>query len=168
MVRPAREAAAARQAHDDRYGDAEPVMELAGDVNDLVEGAGDEIRKLHLADRSHSDDRGPDGPANDRFLADRRVDHPVGAELRQESVGDLERTAVDADVLAEQDDALILTHRNTQGVGYRFEIAQLRHQRKPLHGASPSPIGIASPSQNTPVVAVAGSGSGIASASVVA
>jgi len=80
VVRATGEAAAARQAHDDRRGEPEAVVELAGDVDDLVEGAGDEVGELHLADRAHADDRGADGAADDRLLADRRVDHAVGAE----------------------------------------------------------------------------------------
>ena len=81
VERPAGEAAAARQAHDDRGREPQTVVQLAGDVDELVEAAGDEVGELHLADRPHADDRGADGAADDRLLGDRRVDHAVDAEL---------------------------------------------------------------------------------------
>ena len=78
-------------------------MELAGDVDDLVEAAGDEVGELHLADRAHADDRGADRAADDRLLGDRRVDDALGTELVEQAGGHLERAAHRADVLAEQE-----------------------------------------------------------------
>src|SRR5439155_8990055 len=51
MERTAREAAAGWQANDDRDRDPLAVMELGGNVYELVEAAGDEIGELHLANR---------------------------------------------------------------------------------------------------------------------
>jgi hypothetical protein len=77
-------------------------MELGRDVHELVEAAGDEVGKLHLADRPHSLDRGAGGGAEDQVLGQRRVEHALGAELLGEAVGDLEGAAEGADVLAKQ------------------------------------------------------------------
>ena len=49
----------------------------------------------------------PTAAPDDGGLGDRRVDDALLAELRDEPVGDLEGAAVDADVLAEQEDALV-------------------------------------------------------------
>src|ERR1019366_9292848 len=169
MERPPGEASAARQAHDDRPRESQAPMQLAGDVDQLIESAGDEVGELHLADRTHADDRRADGAADDRLLGDRGVEHAVDAELLLQARRDLERPAECADVLAEQQNAVVFAQRDAQGVRDRIEVAQL-HQApaKPLQGAAPSPSGWASPSQKTPSSALAGSGAAIASASCVA
>ena len=75
VERAAGEAAARGQADDHRHRDALAVVELRGDVDELVEAAGDEVGELHLADRPHPLDRGADGGADDRVLGERRVEH---------------------------------------------------------------------------------------------
>ena len=116
-------------------------VQLAGDVDELVEGAGDEVGELHLADRPHADDRGADRAADHRLLGDRRVDHAVGPELLLQAGGHLERAAEGADVLAEQQHALVLAQRHAQRVGDRLQVGELASRRgaKRLHGAAPRP-----------------------------
>ena len=54
--------------------------------------------------------RRADRHADDRLLGDRRVHHALGAEALDEALRDLEGAAVDADVLAEHEDALVALH----------------------------------------------------------
>ena len=89
MERTAREAAAGWQANDDRDGDPLAVMELGGNVYELVEAAGDEIGELHLANRPQPLGGGADRRADDRVLSERSVQAALRAELLHEPVGDL-------------------------------------------------------------------------------
>ena len=107
VERAAVHAAAGGAADDERHADARAVARLGGEVRDHVEGAGDEVDELHLGDRPHAHHRRADGRADDRRLGDRRVDDALLAELGDEAVGHLEGAAVDADVLAEQEDARV-------------------------------------------------------------
>ena len=107
VERPAVHAAAGRAADDERHADAGAVARLGGEVRDHVEGARDEVDELHLGHGPHPHHRGPDRGADDGGLGDRRVDDALLAELGDEAVGHLEGAAVDADVLAEQEDALV-------------------------------------------------------------
>ena len=65
--------------------------------------------------------------ADDRRLGERRVDHAPGAELLLEAERHLERAAVDADVLADHEDALVAPHLLAEPVGDRLQIGLLGH-----------------------------------------
>ena len=65
--------------------------------------------------------------ADDRRLGERRVDHPPGPELLLEALRDLEGAAVDADVLADHEDALVAPHLEPEPVGDRLEVGELGH-----------------------------------------
>src|SRR5579872_4938282 len=172
VIRASGEPAATWKPHRDRHGQALAVVHLPGDIDQLVEAAGDEVGELHLADRAHADDGCSDRGADDPRLGQRGVHHPVGAELLDEAVSDLERAAEHADVLAHHHHALIGTELVAQGARDGLKVGERGHSdpplRKPLHGACPSPSTSASPSQNTPIVAVSGSGIGALSASFAA
>jgi hypothetical protein len=127
VERAAREATAAGQAHGDVHRQALAVVHLARDVDELVEAARDEVGELHLADRPHPDHRGADGGADDARLGQRRVHHAAGAELVDETVGDLEGPAEDADVLAHHEHALVVAHLLTHRVGDRLQVGHGRH-----------------------------------------
>ena len=118
-------AASRRAAHDHRDRDAAPVVVLPRDVDELVEAVGDEVRVLHLRDGTQPLHRGAHGHAHDGLLADRRVHHALGAELLDEALRDLERAAVDADVLAEEIDALVALHLLPQRLGDRDQVGGL-------------------------------------------
>src|SRR5439155_17446482 len=92
-------------------------------------------------------------------LRERRVDHAPGAELLLEAEGHLERAAVDADVLADHEHALVLAHLLAEAVADRLEIGLLGHYL--WCGVSRS-----SGEAKTPSVSVDGSGSGDSSARV--
>ena len=122
VERPAGEAAAGRQPDDDRHGGSRPVVLLGRHGDEVIPGAGDEVGELHLRHGAHAHDRGARAAADDRGLGQRRVDHPPRAELLLEALGDLERAAVDADVLADHEDPLVAAHLVAKRVRDRLEI----------------------------------------------
>ena len=176
-----REPAARRESNDDRHGDPLSVVELRGDVDELVEATGDEVGELHLADGPESLGGGANRRADDRVLGERRVEAALGAKLLHEPVGHLERAAEGADVLADAEDRGIPTHLVPEGIRDRLQVGHLPSSGgwrgggghaallSPLvrlqcdHGALPSPIG-SQASAKTPVAASSGSGMGESSA----
>ena len=110
---------------DDRDRRARAEALLRGDGDEVVPGAGDEVRELHLGDRAHAHQRGAGRAADDRRLRERRVDHAPGAELLLEAERDLEGAAVDADVLAEDEDALVAPHLLPEAVADRLQVGLL-------------------------------------------
>src|SRR6185436_10074113 len=57
VERPGADPAARRQPHYQRAGNTEAVVELRGDVDELVEGVGDEVGKLHFDHRAIAEQR---------------------------------------------------------------------------------------------------------------
>ena len=100
---------------------------LAATVTRWSQRAGDEVGELHLGDRPQAHHRGAGRAADDRRLRERRVDHAPGAELLLEALRHLERAAVDADVLADQEDALVVLHLLAEAVADRLEVGLLGH-----------------------------------------
>ena len=115
------------QAHDDRHGRARAPALLRRDRDEVVPRAGDEVGELHLGDGAQAHDRGAGAAADDRGLGERRVDDAPRAELLLEAERDLEGAAVDADVLADQEDALVAPHLGAEPVGDRLQIGDLCH-----------------------------------------
>ena len=109
---------------DDRHRRADAPALLRGDRDEVVPCARDEVGELHLRDRAHAHDRGAGRAGDDRRLRERRVDHAPGAELLLEAERHLERAAVDADVLAEHEDALVAAHLLPEAVADRLEIGR--------------------------------------------
>ena len=83
VVRAAGEAAAGGQADGDVHRQALAVVHLAGDVDELVEAAGDEVGELHLGDRPQALDGRADRAADDRRLGQRRVHHALRRRTRR-------------------------------------------------------------------------------------
>ena len=127
VERPAREAAAGRKAQHDRDRRAGAVVLLRGDGDEVVPGAGDEVRELHLRHRPHAHQRRAGRAGDDRRLRERHVEHAPRAELLLEAQRHLEGAAVDADVLAEDEDALVAAHLLPEAVGDRLEVGLLGH-----------------------------------------
>src|SRR6266540_7057655 len=127
MERTAREAAAGRAADDHRHRSAGAPALLRVDRDELVPRAGDEVRELHLRDGPHAHDRRARAGADDRRLSERRVDHAPRPELLLEAERHLEGAAVDADVLADHEDALVTAHLRAEPVADRLEIGELGH-----------------------------------------
>jgi len=86
-----------------------------------------EVGELHLGDGAHAHDRRAGRAGDDRRLGERRVDHAPRAELFLEAERHLERAAVDADVLAEHEDALVAPHLAAQAVRDRLEVGLFSH-----------------------------------------
>src|SRR5262249_20255436 len=90
---------------------------------------GDEVDELHLADRPHPHVRGAGRGADEAGLADGRVDHPLLAEAIQQPVGDLERAAVRANVLAHAEDTGIALHLLEQTLADGLEVGGFSRHR---------------------------------------
>ena len=127
VERPAREAAARREAHDDRHRRARAPALLRRDRDEVIPRARDEVGELHLGDGAQAHDRRAGRAADDRGLGERGVDDAPRAELLLEAERDLERAAVDADVLADEEDALVAPHLGAQAVGNRLQIGKFCH-----------------------------------------
>ena len=128
VERAAREAAAGREPDDDRHRRPGAVALLRRDGDQVVPRARDEVGELHLGDRAHAHDRGAGAAADDRRLREGRVDDAPGPELLLEAERDLEGSAVDADVLADHEHALVAAHLGAEPVRDRLEVGHLSHR----------------------------------------
>jgi hypothetical protein len=92
---------------------------------------------------------------DDRRFRDRRVDHAGFAESLLEALGDLERAAIRADVLAQHEDAIVALHLLPQALAQRLEKGDFGH-----HNPRNQSRGAASGYAYTPGKAVSGGGNG--------
>jgi len=83
------------------------IADLRGVLDDLIDRQEREVHGHHLDDGPHAHHGHADGRSRESTLADRGVDHPFGAVLLEEVDGDEVSAAVDADVLTDEDDALV-------------------------------------------------------------
>src|SRR5260370_23395069 len=102
-------------------------MGVGEDVADVVEGAGDEIHELEFGDWAHAGERRSESRAHDGRLGDGRVDDALGAEAVDETVGDFEGAAVNADVFAEAEDGRIAVHFFPDSLADGFEVGELHN-----------------------------------------
>jgi hypothetical protein len=100
-------------------------VRLGGDGDDQVERAADEVRELQLDDRPLALPRRADRGSDEALLRDRRVEDALVAELLPQPLRDAERAAEVADVLAEQEDALVLTQRVAKRRLDRLQVCDL-------------------------------------------
>ena len=128
------------------------VPDPGGLAHDLVERGMDEVGELNLGYRQEPVQRHPDRHADDPGLGERRVEHPLFAELIHPAGADPEHPAAGADVLTEQHDPVVVGHLVVQGVADRGDDVLLGHD----------------PSKNTWRIAVSASGSGASQAAVIA
>src|SRR6266699_1886560 len=118
--------------------------------SDLVECNAGKIRKLHFYNRPHSLNRGANRGAQDRVFANRRVQHAPGKFLRQ-TLGCFKcATEVPPDVLAVDENALIVAQQFCLRFPDRFQISDA-HSKESLrsgidnaHQSSLSPSGAGS------------------------
>src|SRR6266550_1532560 len=89
---------------------ARHVMELGGRVHDLVEGEQGEVERHHLDHGPEPRHGGADADASESGLRDRRVDHPLGTEVLQESLRYLVGALVQAHFLAHHEHARVTRH----------------------------------------------------------
>src|SRR5579859_960555 len=111
----------------DRHRLPPAVAARAGEVDDGIEGAGDEVDELELDDRSESDIGGSDGGPDETFFGERSLQDALRSESVQESFGDLECAAIAADVLAHQEDGFVRLHLLPEAPGDRLQERELRH-----------------------------------------
>src|SRR5713226_2756754 len=112
-----------------RGGRSPAVVRLRGHVDDLIEGAADEVHELELGHGAQSGKSGSEGSADDGRLRNRRIDHALGAEPVDEAIGDFESTAVDADVLAQTKDGGVALHFLPDSLAAGFEIGDDGHEQ---------------------------------------
>ena len=91
--------------------------------------------ELDLADRPQALCRHADAESADEKFGQRRVDHPLRSETLLQSGGCAKDAAVDADILAEHDDAGVVLHRAGEGQIDGFDQCHLRHQSFPSSSA---------------------------------
>src|SRR5688500_4795549 len=110
MERSAAHTAADRAADDHGDGAAAAPARGRDIVGERLIRAGDEIHKLHLDNGSHAHVSGARSGAGESRFADGRVDHAIRSEAGKKTVRDLERAAIHANVLAEQEDVWVALH----------------------------------------------------------
>src|ERR1700704_4925785 len=103
-------ATAGGAADDDGSGRVPEIMTFGDEIGELVEAAGDEVDKLHLADGPQAEVTHATSCADDGAFADRGVDHALPAEALEQAFAGLERAAVDADVFADDHDGGVALH----------------------------------------------------------
>src|SRR5262245_23826534 len=131
VERPAGETAARRKPDDDRHGRPCAVALLRRHRDEVIPRARDEVRELHLRHRAHAHDGRTGAAADDGGLGQGRIDYAPGPELVLEPERDLERPAVDAHVLADDEDALVAPHLLAEAVRNRLEVRLLGHATRP-------------------------------------
>ena len=134
VERAAGEAAAGGAADDERQRGAGAVVLLGGHRHEVVPRARDEVGELHLGDGPQAHQRGAGAGADDGGLGQRRVEHAPRPELGLEALGDLEGAAVDADVLADHEHALVAAHLLAEAVRDRLQIGLDRHPLPVMRG----------------------------------
>ena len=102
MERAEGQPAATREAEHERAGGAGPEVVGGGVERDLGDGLGGEVRELEFLDGPVAGDGEADGVAGAGALGERGIEDARAAEVLKQAVGDLERAAVGADVLAEE------------------------------------------------------------------
>src|SRR5277367_4527119 len=97
-------------------------------VDDLIEGAADEIHELKFGYRTHPRERSAERGSHNGRLRDWRVDHPLGTETVDESVGDFKGAAVDADILADAKNGRVAFHLLPNSLADGFEVGDDGHR----------------------------------------
>ncbi len=105
---------------------------------DLVVRGTEEAVELDLGHRAQSSHREADRGADDAALGQRRVDDAVRAKALLETLGDAEDAAIGANVLAEQDDTVVLLHLLDQGEVDGLYKREIRHGTHSVYGC-PTP-----------------------------
>src|SRR6266542_267991 len=106
------------------------IVRLRDHVADLVHGAADEVHELKFCDGTHAGQRSAESCSHDGRLGNRRIYYALGTEAVNEAVGDLERSAVDADVFTQTEDARVTLHLLPDALADGFEISELWHDGK--------------------------------------
>jgi hypothetical protein len=125
VERPAANAPARGAADDERQREAGAPVRLRGDRDDRIERAADEVGELQLDDGPLALPGGADRGADETLLRDRCIEDAVVAELLPQALRDAEGAAEMADVLAEQENALVLAQRIAKRRLDRLQVCDL-------------------------------------------
>ena len=133
VLRPeAHAAAVARPDHEGaRQLSVRHVPELRHFIGDVVEADGEEVGEHDLCDRTQARHRCAHCSAENRLFGDRRVAHPQRSKLFVETDCRFEYAARLADVLAEEDDAIVTLHLLRDAARDGVAIGQFRHAQPP-------------------------------------
>ena len=115
-----------RQRHLELAAAHRPVLRRL--VDELLHREGQEVLVHDLDDGAHPLHRGADPRADDRHLRDRRVSDPLRPELVEHPLRDAHRAAHLGDVLAHDEDVVVLAHRARERVAHGLAVGQLRHR----------------------------------------
>src|SRR5437667_10453251 len=99
-----------RSAKDRRNVRAPAIAALGRIVREHVKAAGNKIDELKFGDRPQAHQGRAASRADNRGFSDRRVDHTLWAKLIDDSIGDFEGAAIDADVFADQEHGWVALH----------------------------------------------------------
>jgi hypothetical protein len=119
---------------------ARHVTNAGRSIENLVECEQTEIHRHQFDDRTHAGHRRPDAGAGKSGFRKRRIANSLRAEFGEQPVAHCVATAVAADVLAHQKNALVALDRIAKGRAHRLAVAHLNHfgsDRLLLHGVSP-------------------------------
>jgi hypothetical protein len=128
MERTAMHVAAAWATYHERSRRSPTIVSGANHVDNLVEGAADEIHKLKLGHRTQARERCAKRRADNGRLGDRRVDDTFRTEAVDKSIGDFESASVYADVLTNAEDTGVAFHLLPDSLADGFEIGSRWHE----------------------------------------
>ena len=103
------------------------VAHAGGVAGDLFHHRIDEAFELRFGDGLHALHGHADGQAGDGGFVQRRVEHAQLAEFFLQALGGAEHAAVDADVLAQHHDDVIVGHFIGERLGDGFDKSDLCH-----------------------------------------
>src|SRR5262245_9092694 len=127
MERPAMYDTATGTPNDDRNASSPAIAALRREIRDLVESAGNEIRKLHFSHRAHTHQSSADRGSNNAGLRDRSIDDAPLAKSFKHPGSDFECASVDADILAKDKYTFVLLHFFPNALANRFYVRGEAH-----------------------------------------
>ena len=127
VLRGAAEPRSRRHAKNDRNIDraAQHIAQLGGLIDDLLHRQHRKVGELEFVDRPHAGQRRADRDAGAAEFRDRRIHDALVAEAFDEIAGHLKGAAVDADILAHQEHALVAFERDGERFADRLGVGEL-------------------------------------------
>src|SRR6185369_12890548 len=108
-----------------RQSRAPAITTLCRVVRQQIEAGGNEIDKLKLSHRAHAHQRRATCRSDNRAFGDRRVNNSFFAELVKQTIGDLERAAIRADVFSDHEHRRVPFHLFPDPLPNRFDEGSL-------------------------------------------
>ena len=128
-------------------------------AHQLVDRGVHEPLELELDHRPETLRAEADGETGEQGLGQRSVEHPGGAEAGEQAVGGAEHAAVQADILAQHQDARVLLHRPGERHSDGLDEVDLAHGGSPATSAARCrAIGSGSAAKTWSMMSVGGAG----------